>query len=116
MEEHIRDFLDYLLVERGMSENTVAAYASDLRFFAEFLSEEDAARMALLTRQSVLAFFLHQKSQGMATATISRRMSALRAFCSFLLMDVVLEKDSTMNMDFPKLEKTYPTVLSYDEV
>ena len=119
----IEEYISYLAVERGLSENTLEAYARDLSQFASFaarvnrgddkLREEDAIRAG---QSLVAAFIAHGMESGMSAASASRRLSALRGFYRFLVREGHITRDPTANLDSPRQAQRLPRALSGEEV
>jgi len=108
-------FLDYLRVERGSAELTIAAYNSDLIQFSEFL----AARKTPLTnarREDVRDFIQDLFSNGLDSRSVGRKLSAIRHLYRYLLLDGKIDKDPTLNIDSPRQWKVLPKSLTRDEV
>lgn len=116
MENHIRDFLNYLAVERGLATNTVVSYQFDLKQFHGFCTGRKIAGVTGIDRTVILNYLLELKKTGRSTATISRHMAALKAFCRFLVEEGVLPGDPTANLESPGLNKKLPGVLDRREV
>lgn len=115
MNQLIHDFITYLSVERGLATNTLESYGRDLRQYSEYL-EADSGTLDAVSRSTVVAYLLHLQGQGKATATIARRLAALKAFYQFLLRERRINQDPTANLESPKLEKRLPKVLTVREV
>lgn len=115
MNQLIHDFITYLSVERGLATNTLESYGRDLRQYSEYL-EADSETLDAVSRSTVVAYLLHLQGQGKATATIARRLAALKAFYQFLLRERRINQDPTANLESPKLEKRLPKVLTVREV
>lgn len=115
MKKLINEFINYLSVERNLAMNTLESYGRDLRQYSQYL-EQDAAALDTATRQTVVNYLLHLQRQGKATATIARRLAALKAFYQFLVREKYVEHDPTANLESPKLEKRLPKVLTVREV
>jgi integrase/recombinase XerD len=111
----LHSFLDYLRVERGSAKLTIAAYASDLMQFADFLEKR---RLALHTarREDVREFVQELFSNALDGRSVGRKLSAIRQLYRHLLLDGKIEKDPTLNIDLPKQWKVLPKALSRDEV
>lgn len=112
----IKEFIDYLSVERGLAVNTLESYGRDLRQYSQYLEQDDAGALDSATRATIVEYLLHLQRQGKATATIARRLAALKAFYQFLVRENYLEKDPTVNLESPRLEKRLPKVLTIREV
>lgn len=115
MKKLINEFINYLSVERGLAMNTLESYGRDLRQYSQCL-ESDSATLDSATRQTIVNYLLYLQKQGKATATIARRLAALKAFYQFLVRQKYVESDPTANLESPKLEKRLPKVLSVREV
>ncbi|HYG60294.1 MAG TPA: site-specific tyrosine recombinase XerD [Symbiobacteriaceae bacterium] len=115
MKKLIHEFINYLSVERGLAMNTLESYGRDLRQYSEFL-ESDESELDSVSRATIVNYLLYLQSQGKATATIARRLAALKAFYQFLVREKRIHQDPTANLESPKLEKRLPKVLSVQEV
>lgn len=111
----VRPFLDYLQVEKGLAALSVAAYRSDLMQFAEFLH---ARRRILLDcrRDDVRAFLTRLFADGVRDRSVARKLSALRHFYKYLLVDRLIRHDPTLEIDSPKQWKVLPKALAASEI
>jgi integrase/recombinase XerD len=118
MKKLIHEFINYLSVERGLAMNTLESYGRDLRQYSEFLEAEDEVEGDLdtVSRTTIVNYLMYLQSQGKATATIARRLAALKAFYQFLVRENRIPADPTANLESPKLEKRLPKVLTVSEV
>jgi integrase/recombinase XerD len=112
--QRVRDsFRDYLKVEKGLAPLTLEAYQRDLGQFAEFL---DKRALADARRQDVRDFMDHLARHQVDGRTVARKLSALRHFYKFLLLDRHITHDPTLNIDTPKQWKVLPKSLARPEV
>ncbi len=112
----IETYLDYMLVEKGASPNTIDSYRYDLLDFFHYLRGVSAnAVLSKADRREVIAYLAFCRRKQMASKTLSRKVSALRSFYKFLLLDKVIDKDPTANLESPKLTKYLPGVLLQSE-
>jgi integrase/recombinase XerC len=117
----IEGFLDDLEHRKGVSDNTIKSYRSDLVQFTRFLSAEwgrsedkvSFDRVDPLTLRSFLAY-LHQ--QGTARSSIARKLAALRSFFRHLVREGKLTKNPTRLVSTPRLDKKIPARLEVEEV
>jgi integrase/recombinase XerD len=111
----LRSFTDYLKVEKGLARLSVEAYARDLGQFAEFLKSR---RRTLLNarRDDVRAFLDSLYSHAVDGRSVARKLSALRHFYKYLLLDRHIEHDPTLNIDSPKQWKVLPKALARAEM
>lgn len=111
----IASFLDYLRVERGSAKLTIAAYASDLQQFADFL-ERRGVTLAGALREDVREYIQELFSNSLDGRSVGRKLSAIRHLYRHLLLDGKIKKDPTLNIDLPKQWKVLPKALSRGEV
>ncbi len=116
MNRLVEAFIDHLLVERGLSENTCAAYRADLNRFVAFLDRKKLAHMHQVTREHVTSYLLDQRRRGLNPRSLARHLAAIRMFFRFLLREKILQTDATQTIDGPKLWQKLPDTLSYDQV
>jgi integrase/recombinase XerD len=114
----IQQFLDDLLVEEGLAENTIDAYRLDLFGIAEFLAQQANPSASLLTmRPEDLANYMEQLYSRKLTATsVARKMSAIRHFCRHLLVTEQRQDDPTRLLQLPKIRRTLPKIFDEQEV
>jgi integrase/recombinase XerD len=111
----VRNFLDYLKVEKGLTPLTVGAYKSDLIQFAEFL----AARRRDLdkaTREDIRGFMSQLFANGVKDRSVARKLSTLRHFYKYLLLDRIIKQDPTLEIDSPKQWQVLPKSLATSEI
>ena len=111
----LSSFLDYLKVEKGLAPLTISAYQSDLAQYSEFLQKRKRA-LREARRQDVRDFLNSLLSNGVDGRSVARKLSTLRHFYKYLLLDRHIEADPTLNIDSPKRGKILPKSLAKDEV
>ncbi len=77
-------FIDYLVTERGLSSNTTAAYRSDLEEFRDWLTERGFREWREVDREVILDYLDAERDQGRETATLARRLVAIKMLSRFL--------------------------------
>src|SRR5436190_13124518 len=109
-------FFDYLTVEKGLARNTLLAYRRDLRKLESYL-EAQKLRYDELDRVEVLGFSkeLRQKLK-LGPRSCARTIVAVRGFYRYLLLEGVIQRDPTENMESIKTFRPLPKYLSVDEV
>jgi len=111
----ISNFLDYLKIEKGLAALTISAYETDLRQFAAFL--DDRKRTLLNASRADVGDFMQQLfSNAVDGRSVARKLSALRHFYRYLLLDELIDHDPTLNIDSPKQWKVLPKSLATDEI
>jgi integrase/recombinase XerD len=111
----VNSFLDYLKIEKGLAPLSVAAYESDLQQYSEFLLKHKRAPRDA-RRQDVRDFLNALLSNGVDGRSVARKLSALRHFYKYLLLDRYTTIDPTLNIDSPRQWKVLPKSLAVDEV
>src|SRR5436309_5169401 len=108
-------FRGYLKVEKGLAALTVAAYESDLTQFAEYL-ERRRRDLLQARREDVRAFLSQLFSNSVKDRSVARKLSALRHFYKYLLLDRMVQHDPTLEIDSPKQWKVLPKSLATTEI
>ena len=111
----VREYLAYLSVEKGMRPATCEAYARDLEQFAEQL-ENRAALLLTAAESDVSAFMAHMRVHHVDSRSIARKLSCLRGFYRWLLLDKRIAHDPTVNIESPASWKVLPKSLAESEV
>lgn len=113
--ELLERFRDYLWLERGLSDNTIQSYCSDLKLFANWLSDHHST-LQKAAKEDVLDYLSQRVEQGLSARTTARLLSSLKRFYTLLARDGVIEKDPTGLVDAPKTGRSLPVSLSESEV
>jgi len=114
--ELIDVFLNYLSVERGLAQNTVAAYKRDLLRYDRFLRSNNINEANKIDKEDIRSYLVYQKEKELASTSIARSLVAIRLFHRFLLREKLCLKDPTDVIDSPKLWKKIPNALSFPEI
>ncbi|MFH0771295.1 MAG: site-specific tyrosine recombinase XerD [Candidatus Omnitrophota bacterium] len=114
--ELIREFLDYLSVERGLSKNTLESYGRDLKKYANFLEMHSILGADNVQRQDIQNFLMGLKDSKLNAGSIARNLVAIKIFHRYLAAQRHIKEDVTSVIETPKLWKTLPDVLDLDEV
>ncbi len=109
-------FLTHLKSERRLSAHTSSAYQRDLAKFVAFCDHEQLNDWPELDTHRVRAFAAREHRQGMTSASIQRRLAAVRSFCNFLLREGVLRINPGVDIKAPKGRKRLPQTLDADQM
>ena len=111
----LKDYQAYLRVEKGLRPLTCEAYDSDLKTFAEFI---EGRHGVLLTaaQQDVAGFLENLREHNIDSRSAARKLSCLRGFYKWLLLDRRIHHDPTVNIESPKAWKVLPKSLAEPEV
>jgi integrase/recombinase XerD len=115
VEAAITAFLNYARVERGLSANTLDAYAGDMVKFATFVKK---VRRPLeeISRDDLVDFLATLYRNGLDSRSVARHLVTVRNLFRFLVTDGIVENDPTLNLESPKIRQTLPSYLSVEEV
>ncbi len=111
----LRSFISYLSIERGLSKNTVASYATDLKGFFGSLSES-GRDPGSFTRQDIVNYLGRLKDTGYSTASICRFISSIKGFSRYLITEKIIFEDPTETLRSPKQWDRLPKALSLEDI
>ena len=111
----LKNYQDYLRVEKGLRPLTCEAYDGDLKTFAEFLEGRQGV-LQTAAQQDVAAFLEHLRTHSIDSRSAARKLSCLRGFYKWLLLDKRIHHDPTVNIESPKAWKVLPKALAEPEV
>jgi integrase/recombinase XerD len=112
----LEQFVEHLVVERGLAPLTLEAYASDLAGLRAFLPALGRERWDQVTLPDLQSFLDHLEQQGVGPRSRARKLSAVRQFYRFLLREGLAANNPLEWLDSPKLPKGLPKVLGLEEV
>lgn len=115
-QSELNNYLQYLLAERGLSANTLAAYKRDLSGFLDWLKSSGERQEKIIERQDVVAFITELRKRGNKPATITRQLASLRSFFAFLKTYTGFAADPLDGFQNPHKAKRLPQTLSPQEV
>lgn len=116
MDEQIQRFLDYMLVERGLSSNTIASYGSDVAQFAAFAVEMEIESASDVTEDLLTQFLARLRKEEYASTSVARKLAAVRAFLKFMQREGDVEKNLAEAVDNPRPGTSLPKTLTEDDV
>jgi integrase/recombinase XerD len=112
MKEAVRQFLDFLQIERGYSKNTTDSYRLDLAQFTRFVKGKRAGQVG---RGDVKDYIDHLNAEAFSVASIERKMASLKSFFHFAQGEGLVQEDPTVDFTLPKKAKRLPKALSMGE-
>jgi len=111
----LKDYQSFLRVEKGLRPLTCEAYLGDLRTFAEFLETRHGVLLTAM-QQDVAGFLEHLRTHGIDSRSAARKLSCLRGFYKWLLLDRRIHHDPTINIESPKAWRVLPKSMAEPEV
>jgi len=117
-EKEIQDFNNYLLLERGYSENTALNYLSDINDLVDFINENKVVPDLLhLTKKKHAEYFVsYLMKKKLTSKSVSRKISSIRTFYSYLLENNLVRNNPFIDVTTPKIEKRLPNILDNEEI
>jgi integrase/recombinase XerD len=119
-ETRVQQFLDFLLVEKGYSNNTIVAYRNDLAQLVGFLTTEKQMSVPLdwrkIDRDTIIEYILHLKEREYASSTVARKSAAVKSFFHFLFQTGLLKDDPTATLESPRVKKRLPRSASPEDI
>ncbi len=115
MDEAVAAFLNYLRLERGVADNTTAAYRRDMKQYTQFVVTRKLDYLAI-TRNDLLNFLKTVRSSGLSPRSTARLLSAVKSFYRYLILDERLKEDPACDIQTARLWSHLPKFLSFEEI
>ena len=115
-DQALRSFLDFLHIEKGLSQNTVKSYQSDLYIFFKWLPDNSNYSFKNTKSEDIELFIKHLFKLGFKSTTINRKISSIKAFYTYLKKQKLIDTIPTEDIIVPKQEKNLPKSISEKEV
>lgn len=109
-EDLIKEYYNYLTLERNFSKNTVSSYVNDISNFSEFVNKD----VIKATKDDINKYIRLNKES--SSKTISHKLSSLKSFYDYLILNEKTKENPTTFIDRPKVNQTLPDYLTIDEV
>jgi len=107
-------FIDYLLLEKGFSLNTLLSYRRDLEKFVSFLEKRNISIIDATSKD--IKLYLQDLARELKPASVARNLAAIRSFYKYLLREKMVGENPALDVDGPKLGLKLPEILSYEEI
>jgi integrase/recombinase XerD len=116
-QSHIKQFSDYLKLERSLSDNSIQAYVRDVEKLDQFVAINYPKLSPLAISSKHLQLFLQFISElGMSAYSQARILSGIKAFYKYLMFEEMIEHDPTALLEGPKIGRKLPDTLEYLEI
>jgi integrase/recombinase XerD len=112
----INDFLDFLIIEKGLSKNTINAYGKDLDDYTFFLKKKAKKEIGTADKKDISNFIQYLSRKKVSPRSISRKVSSLKGLYRFLSAEGRISHDPTVNIETMRSDKKLPEVLSHQEM
>jgi integrase/recombinase XerD len=116
-EPYKKGFKSYLQLEKSLSDNTVQAYLRDIELLTQYLlSNKSLKSPADISLKDLQSFVKSISELGMTASSQARIISGIKAFYKYCLLENISKTDPTTLLEAPKLKRTLPDILSFDEI
>jgi integrase/recombinase XerD len=117
MQELLTKYFNYLLIERGVAQNTLESYGRDLRRFLLFVQEEKRLTdVHEVTPEVIVEYLVRIKNEGLAANSMNRSLAALRGFYKYLLREKIIIQTPLANIELAKVWMKLPDTVSKEEM
>lgn len=113
MKDLIEDYINYVYIEKKLSDNTKAAYLSDLLSFDEYLNNKMINKV---TSKDIVSYIDNLTDLKEADKTIARKIVSIRTFFDFLMKEKRINVNPCEKIESPKLRKSLPKTLNFEEI
>jgi len=115
MEKNIKNFLEFIKIDKKLSDNTFDSYQRDILQYKEYI-DNNKIQYTKVENEDIINYMESLKDLNKKPSTISRHLASIRLFYQYLLKNGVVKSDPTKGIQAPKIEKKAPSILSSQEV
>jgi integrase/recombinase XerD len=112
----IEKYIDFLIIEKGLSHNSIESYSTDLAGYGDFLEKNRINNMADADTTVILAWMIHLSKKGLSSKSRARHLITIRGFYKYLISENHLSKNPVKDVDIPKIGQSLPKIMSIQEV
>ena len=116
MDNHIQQYLDYLIIEKGLSPNSVDSYTADLAQFVNFLENHKISTLHQIDTAVILAWLVDLSKQGLSAKSRARHLVSIRGLFKHLITEKCLNKNPVKDVDIPKTGLALPKIVSVADI
>lgn len=112
----LAEYLEYLEVEKGLSQNTIDAYRCDLGSFLDFCLSQGVEELKDISRSDVNGFIRNLREQNYSATSVIRKIASLRGFFKWIFAAEIIGQNPTITLEQPKIPRRLPKVMSVSEI
>ena len=112
----LSQYLDFLEIERGLSQNTIDAYRRDLTEFLEFCLSKNVEEINKIERTHINGYILKLHENKLNPTSVMRKTASLRGFFKWLCANEICEKNPALTLEPPKVPQKLPKVITAEEI
>ena len=115
-DQNLRSFFNFLIIEKGLSKNTVKAYETDIKGFIKWINKNNKQSLLNIKESSVNQYISYLFSLKLKSSSVNRKISSLKSFYLYLLKKKLIRHSPFSEVISPKQEKYLPASMSESEV
>lgn len=115
MEKDIKNFLEFIEIDKKLSKNTLESYQRDIMQYKEYVNDNNI-NYKKVQQDDIKDYLENLKKLNKKPSTMSRHLASIRLFYQYLLKNKIVKEDPTQGIQSPKIEKKAPSILSSQEV
>ena len=116
MDELTQKYLDFLIIEKGLSDNSLASYSSDLAQFITFLEKNHIHDMNNVDTSVIFSWLINLSKKGLAAKSRARHLITVRGLYKFLINEKKIATNPVKNVDIPKIGLALPKFMTISEI
>ena len=116
MDELTQKYLDFLIIEKGLSDNSVESYSTDLVQYITFLEKNSINNLDEVDSAVILAWLINLTKKGLSAKSRARHLITVRGLYKFLINEKDVSHNPVKNVDIPKIGLALPKIMSIKEV
>ncbi|MCP4021544.1 MAG: site-specific tyrosine recombinase XerD [Desulfobacteraceae bacterium] len=116
MDELSQKYIDHLLIEKGLSHNSIESYSADLAEYLNFLEHNKIYNLNHTDTATILGWLVNMTRKGLSPKSRARHLITIRGFYKFLVNEKLLSTNPVKNVDIPKTGLSLPKIISVEEI
>ncbi|MFH2060039.1 MAG: site-specific tyrosine recombinase XerD [Pseudomonadota bacterium] len=116
MDALTQQYLDYLIVEKGLSNNSLASYSTDLAQYITFLEKNKINDLNAVDTTVILAWMVNLSKEGLSAKSRARHLITVRGLYKFLINEKLVWANPVKHVDIPKTGLSLPKIMTINEV
>lgn len=116
MDELTQKYIDFLIIEKGLSDNSVSSYSVDLAQYITFLEKNNIHSLDNADTAVILAWLIDLAKKGLSAKSRARHLITVRGLYKFLINEKKVTKNPVKNVDIPKTGLALPKIITIKEV
>jgi len=115
LDNYLKNFINYIYIEKKLSDNTKYAYEQDLLKYIEYLKAKKITNPDQIKKEDIIKY-IEQLKLTISSRSINRKIVSVKSFHKFLVRENVIKINVTSDIDSPKIGKHLPKVLNIEEI